>query len=186
LREVLLAIDTVEAKATTAAPDVLRFLVATGARSAEVRTARWEQFDHQAGGAVLWTKPAATTKQKKLHRTYLTRPAAAILAKRRELRTADDGGFVFPGAVKGEPVKQIHSTWTLVRRVLPYLAEVRPHDLRHSFASLAISGGLSLPVIGGLLGHGTTRMTQRYAHLADDLMREASARVGAQLVAGEE
>jgi integrase len=186
LREVLLALDDIEAKAITAAPDVVRFMVVTGARSAEARTARWEQFDLEAEGACLWTKPAATTKQKKTHRSYLTRPAMEILAKRRELRSTEDGGFVFPGFVKGEPVKQIRSTWQLVRQALPYLAEVRPHDLRHSFASLGIAGGLSLPVIGGLLGHTTPRTTQRYAHLADDLMREASARVSAQLVAGEE
>jgi site-specific recombinase XerD len=42
------------------------------------------------------------------------------------------------------------------------------HDLRHSFASAGAAGGLSLPVIGALLGHKDPKTTQRYAHLADD------------------
>ncbi len=48
------------------------------------------------------------------------------------------------------------------------LEDVRLHDLRHSFASVAVSGGASLPIIGALLGHTNSATTQRYAHLSDD------------------
>lgn len=55
---------------------------------------------------------------------------------------------------------------------------VRLHDLRHSFASLAVNGGASLPMIGALLGHSQVSTTARYAHLADDPLRKANDEAG--------
>jgi integrase len=62
------------------------------------------------------------------------------------------------------------------------LSKARLYDLRHTFASVGAGGGLSLQIIGKLLGHSQTRTTQRYAHLADDLLREAAAKITAQIV----
>lgn len=59
------------------------------------------------------------------------------------------------------------------------LLGTRPYDLRHTFASVGAGGGLSLPIIGKLLGHTQARTTQRYAHLADDPLREATKTIGA-------
>ena len=59
------------------------------------------------------------------------------------------------------------------------ITELRIHDLRHSFASFAVQGGTSLPIIGGLLGHSGPAVTSRHAHLNDDAMRAAAERVGA-------
>jgi site-specific recombinase XerD len=56
---------------------------------------------------------------------------------------------------------------------------VRVHDLRHTYAAQLASAGLSLPIIGALLGHTQAATTQRYAHLMDDPLREATERVGA-------
>ena len=56
---------------------------------------------------------------------------------------------------------------------------VRIHYLRHTYASILVSGGASLPLIGALLGHTQIQTTQRYAHLMDDPLREATARVAA-------
>jgi integrase len=58
------------------------------------------------------------------------------------------------------------------------LMDARPYDLRHTFASVGAGGGLSLAIIGKLLGHTQARTTQRYAHLADDPLREATAKIG--------
>ncbi|MGA8434662.1 MAG: tyrosine-type recombinase/integrase, partial [Methyloceanibacter sp.] len=60
---------------------------------------------------------------------------------------------------------------------------MRLHDLRHSFASVAASGGQSLIVIGKMLGHSQPATTARYAHLADDPVREASNAVGTRIAA---
>jgi hypothetical protein len=63
------------------------------------------------------------------------------------------------------------------------LLDVRLHDLRHSFASVAVAGGLSLPLIGALLGHTQPQTTARYAHLADDPLRRAADLVGQRILA---
>jgi len=57
------------------------------------------------------------------------------------------------------------------------------HDLRHSFASVGAAGGLSLPVIGALLGHKHAATTARYAHLSADPLRAANDAVGARIAA---
>jgi len=58
---------------------------------------------------------------------------------------------------------------------------VRLHDLRHSFASIAITDGISLMHIGGLLGHVLPETTARYAHLAEDVVADAAARVSGSI-----
>jgi len=58
---------------------------------------------------------------------------------------------------------------------------VRLHDLRHSFASVGARGGMSLPVIGALLGHRETATTARYAHLSDDPLRTAADTIGQEI-----
>ena len=63
-----------------------------------------------------------------------------------------------------------------------HLLDARIHDLRHSFASVAVSGGLSLPIIGALLGHSQPQTTQRYAHLAADPMKAATEKIGEAIV----
>ena len=62
--------------------------------------------------------------------------------------------------------------------------DARLYDLRHSFASIGAAGGLSLPIIGKLLGHTRTPTTARYAHLADDPLREATERIGKVITGG--
>jgi integrase len=58
---------------------------------------------------------------------------------------------------------------------------VRAHDLRHTYASLLASAGLSLPIIGALLGHTQPATTQRYAHLMDDPLRQATTAAAAKI-----
>jgi integrase len=55
----------------------------------------------------------------------------------------------------------------------------RIHDLRHTYASVLASAGLSLPIIGALLGHSQPATTARYAHLFDDPLRAATETAGA-------
>jgi integrase len=61
------------------------------------------------------------------------------------------------------------------------LMDGRLYDLRHSFASTGAGSGLSLPVIGRLLGHASPATTQRYAHLADDPLRRAADQIGSTI-----
>ena len=76
----------------------------------------------------------------------------------------------------------IDSTWSRVRTAAG-LTDVRLHDLRHSFAGVGAAGGLSLPIIGALLGHKHATTTARYAHLSADPLRAANDAVGAKIAA---
>jgi len=67
-------------------------------------------------------------------------------------------------------VHEIKRFWDRIRTEAG-IVDVRIHDLRHTFASLLVSGGMSLPMIGRLLGHTQVQTTQRYAHLFDDPLR---------------
>jgi integrase len=61
------------------------------------------------------------------------------------------------------------------------VADLRVHDLRHTFASYSLSGGQTLGTVGQLLGHRSTQTTSRYAHLVDDAARAAVERVSGDL-----
>ena len=63
----------------------------------------------------------------------------------------------------------------------PSLSDARLYDLRHTFASIGAGGGLSLQIIGRLLGHTQFKTTLRYAHLADDPLREAASKIATQI-----
>ncbi len=72
---------------------------------------------------------------------------------------------------------------TIKLELPPGLLDVRLHDLRHSFASVGAAGGLSLPMIGALLGHRQAATTLRYAHLSADPMRAAADAIGERIAA---
>ena len=75
-------------------------------------------------------------------------------------------------------MQDFNKEWTNILKRAK-LENVRVHDLRHTYASHLVSSGLSLEIVGRLLGHTQAATTQRYAHLADDPLREATNRMGA-------
>jgi integrase len=137
---------------------------------------RWADVDLSEG---VWVKPSSTTKQRKLHRVPLSADAVAVLRRRQDERAAggkvvrlrDD--YVFRGGNTKTATNRLERDWDVVRAAAG-LEDVRFHDLRHSFASLLVGEGLSLPVIGRMLGHTQPSTTNRYAHLADAPLRAAA------------
>ena len=75
------------------------------------------------------------------------------------------------------PMTDFRRRWYRLRN-LAGLDGVRIHDLRHSYASHAVMNGLDLYTVGRLLGHADTGSTERYAHLADEHVRDAAGRIG--------
>ena len=138
----------------------------TGARVGEVRTARFEQFNLDY---VVWSKPASTTKQRKIHRVPISQEVVAIV-RQRQLVAPKGNPWLFPGETVGKPVREIRRFWLKVQKDAD-LPDLHIHDLRHTFASLLVSGGASLEMIGKLLGHSQMQTTQRYAHLMDSPLR---------------
>jgi integrase len=157
------------------AANVVRLLLLTGARRGELLAARWGDINLETG---VWIKPGATTKQATTHRVPLSEAACRLLADMRH-RTGPEVQWLFPARGDGHRA-HIDRAWTLLRKAAG-IPDARLHDLRHTFATVLASSGLSLPVIGALLGHATTTTTMRYAHLMDDPLRVATERVAAVL-----
>jgi integrase len=170
-----------------ASANAIRFMLLTGARRGEVFAAEWNQFDLDEG---VWTKPSAHTKQKRTHRVPLSPSAVELLrhmipqaeAKRRRSDIAPAPRFVFPGKDAKSSLTNVKRCWATVCAEAE-IEGVRVHDLRHTYASLLASEGLSLPIIGALLGHTQPRTTARYSHLLDDPLRAATTLVADRLAA---
>jgi integrase len=92
------------------------------------------------------------------------------------------GNFIIAGARDGEPYKNLSRAWQVAREFVG-LGDVRLHDLRHSYASLAAGRGVSLQMIGKLLGHRVPATTQRYAHLARDAVAAVNDELGEAMAA---
>ena len=167
----LAAISDALAEYPGVAADCVRLITLTGCRPSEAMKAEWREFDSEPG---YWIKPSAHVKQRKTHKLPLS-PAALELVER--LRSKRKGEWVFPGDKPGQHLAALWHVWHFVRKRSGLGKDARVYDLRHTFASVGAGGGLSLPIIGRLLGHTQSRTTERYAHLADDPLREAAEKI---------
>jgi integrase len=174
----LTAISDALARYRGGAADCVRLIMLTGCRPIEAMKASWEEFDNEPG---YWIKPSAHTKQRKVHKLPLS-PAAIELLDR--LRKKRKGKWVFAGDVPGQHLTVLSRVWNFVRKETG-IANARIYDLRHSFASVGAGGGLSLAIIGKLLGHSQHRTTERYAHLSGDVLREAATKITTVITGGE-
>ena len=125
------------------------------------------KFDFQRN---VWIKPAHITKQKREEHLPLSSLTIDLLVDWRKSNTSP---FVFPGKVEGKPLQDIKKAWATIRKQAD-IEDVRIHDLRHTHASHLVSSGMSLSIVGKLLGHTQVSTTQRYAHLADEPLRQAA------------
>jgi len=160
----------------TRAANAVRLQLLTGARLGEVLTSRKEDFDLHRG---IWTKPSHQTKQKRTE--HLPLSAQALILVTLIIETSDAGSpFLFPGNKPGQPLREIKKFWSVVLREAG-IVNYRRHDNRHTYASHLVSSGLSLEIVGRLLGHTTATTTKRYAHLADDPLRAATDQFGSKI-----
>lgn len=166
--------DVLETYHNQSVANAIRLLTLTGSRRNEVLSAEWIQFDLEKG---VWIKPAHTTKQNKMEHLPLSSQVLTLLKKMKEENTTK---YLFPGKVRGEPLQDIKKAWKTISTKAG-LTDVRLHDLRHTHASHLVSSGLSLSIVGKLLGHTQASTTQRYAHLADEPLRQAAELFGNKL-----
>jgi integrase len=159
--------------------DTIRLLLLTGARKTEILGLRWSEVDWERNRIQL---PPARTKaggKTGARRIVLSPPAVEILRRRHRLRHEQDA-FVFPANSKsGHAIAARRPFLAACKQA--GLSGVRVHDLRHSFASFAVAEGASLFLVGKLLGHASTRTTERYAHLSADPLQVAAAAIGQAL-----
>jgi len=169
-----LALDEAEKQRTATIYSIaaLRVISLTGARLREVLNLKWDYVDLDQNVLNL---PESKTGAKTI---YLNNSAASII---ENIPRQMDNEYVFCGIRAGQPIKELQKAWQRIRRTAN-LEDVRIHDLRHTFASVAVQNGMSLPMIGALLGHSQPRTTARYAHLAADPLKKAAEKVGRSLM----
>jgi integrase len=151
----------------------VRLLIFTGARLSEILGLQWQWIDFERGEARL---PDSKTGAKTLH---LPPPALTVLV---ELPRIEANPYVIAGGVAGAALVNLEKPWRAIRKAAG-LEDVRIHDLRHAFASVAAASGMGLPIIGKMLGHIQAQTTARYAHLASDPVKAAAASVAGKIAA---
>jgi len=155
--------------APSAAVSLIRLLALTGCRSSEIRTLRWADYrdghlflrDGKTGPRTVWMSEAARAILDALPRT---------------------SSWVFP-SVKSDnpmPANTLTAAWFRLRAEAG-LEDVRLHDLRHSYASVAITSGETVLAVGRLLGHRNPETTLKYAHHAEADAERAATTMGAVL-----
>ena len=168
--------EAVAADHDRGAATMTELLLYCGGRRGEALKAEWKEFDLARG---LWIVPAEHIKNGRRLKIKIRRklpPAAVELLTKWQSECGRRTGYVFPSL--SNPKKSRHDIkafWDRVRK-RSGLAQFRTHDLRHTFASLALKKGYSLSQIGAELGHRSTTTTQRYAHT--DFESEESPAVG--------
>ena len=148
---------------------VVRLLLLTGCRKSEILTLRWSDYreghlflrDSKTGPRTVWLSQPARNVLDGLDRT---------------------GQWVFPAPRGRGPRNKgwLERFWDEVRAEAG-LRGVRLHDLRHSYASVALRQGETVLTIGRLLGHRNPETTLKYTHLADKTVMDAAETVGAAL-----
>ena len=148
---------------------IVRLLLLTGCRKGEILTLKWRFYregklflpDSKTGPRTVWLSSAARAILDGLSRKAV---------------------WVFPSPITDGCLSAVTvaRVWHDVR-LEAGLSDVRLHDLRHSYASMALAQGETVLTIGRLLGHRDPATTLKYIHLADSMVRQAVDTVGAAL-----
>jgi integrase len=144
---------------------IIPMLILTGARKREVLDAQWEDFDLTRQQ---WRIPV--TKAGKPRYVPLSDGVLQLLAA---VPHDDKCPWIFANPRSHQPYVSIFYSWDTARKRAG-LADVRIHDLRHSFASFLVNAGRSLYEVQKILGHTQVKTTQRYAHLSQDTLIDAA------------
>jgi len=163
--EALRLFEALEASPNPLLPFIIAMLLLTGARKREVLTARWADIDLEQR---LWR-----IEFNKTGKTRHVPISDGLLALLEKLPRREGEEYLFTSPKTGKPFISIFHSWDTARRKAG-LADLRIHDLRHSFASYVINAGRSLYEVQKLLGHTQVKTTQRYAHLSHDSLLSAA------------
>ena len=178
--------------------DFFRTELTTGLRRGELCGLRWEDFDSEAGtlkvrrtihvrkGGVL---EVGDTKTYAGHRMILLPHSTAQLLRERKESALTE--WIFPAPLRPEQPVNPGSAYRRLKTLLEQagLPGIRFHDLRHTFATHALSGGVDAKTLSGILGHTKASFTlDTYTHVTPDMQRAASDVVGGFLknLLGEE
>ncbi len=159
--------------------------LSTGLRRGELLGLKWEASDMQQGVIRVRRQVAridgkiveAPLKTKNSYRTVTISPQAVEVLKQQKAKANDQ--YVFPSP-NGGPISP-DSVNNMLKRVLERagIPKVRFHDLRHTFATLALQNGVDIKTVSGMLGHFSAGFTlDTYAHVTTAAQKEAAQTMG--------
>ncbi|PIE10858.1 MAG: integrase [Rhodobacterales bacterium] len=145
-----------------------RLLILTGCRLGEIRTLQWDFVTtHHL------ELPDSKTGRRRIP---LPREAYDIL---QSLPRRAGNPYVILGEAEDGPIINLQKPWRRIR-TLAGIADVRIHDLRHTYASVAVQSGIDPFLLKEIMGHKNLTTTLRYAHLADETVQRAASQVAAR------
>ena len=150
---------------------VVELLILTGARCGEIRLAKFSHIDFEESSLVV---PISKTGKKRV--IYLSEKAKTLIISIRKkseelgLPTSADS-FLIKNPKTGKPYNDFQVAFAKARGEVG-INDVRIHDLRHTYASILIQNGVTLYEVQKLLGHSSPNMTQRYAHLNPNNLKQ--------------
>jgi integrase len=170
-------VEVLDADEDQTAANVMRLALFTGMRRGEIFKLKWEDIDDRRGFITL-VDPKGGPDQK----IPLNDSTRAIFDS---IEQDEENPFVFPGRFPGKHLTDCRESFARIAKAAKFPPGFRPlHGLRHVYASmLASSGKVDLYTLQKLMTHKSPLMTQRYAHLRDDALKQASNLAG-ELVAG--
>ena len=158
----------------------------TGLRRGELLGLKWSDIDLEKGdlrvqrqiGRINSKIIEMPLKTKNAYRTLpLSADAIDVLMQQR--RKTGNSEWVFPSPTGGpmSPDSVLHMLHRVLKRA--GLPKVRFHDLRHTFATLALQNGVDIKTVSGMLGHFSAGFTlDTYAHVTTSAKREAAKTMG--------
>lgn len=154
------------------AANIMRLALVTGMRRSEIFKLQWADIDSQRGFINLQDPKGGTNQVIPLNDS-----AKAIF---KNINQTEENLFVFPGKEKGTHLTDCRKSFKRISEAAKFPEGFRPlHGLRHTYASmLASSGQVDLFTLQKLLTHKSPLMTQRYAHLRDETLMNASNLAG--------
>ncbi len=162
--------------------------IATGLRRGELLGLKWTDLDGQANtihvrrqicriDGVVTEGPLKT---KNSYRKIVIPSDVMSVLKEKEKNDAGFSEYVFPSAKTGGPISP-DSVLHMLHRVLERagLPKIRFHDLRHTFATMALQNGVDVKTLSNILGHFSAGFTlDTYAHVTTNMQQDAADKVG--------
>jgi integrase len=141
----------------------------TGLRAGDLFSLEWSHINLERGQV---TKVINKTRRKTVKPMTLPLRNDAVAVLKDWRAQSSGGGLVFPSPVTGKKIGSVKTAWRNLMTAAD-IQDFRFHDLRHTFASWLVMQGESLFTVQKLMTHSTAEMTQVYAHLSDDHLRQA-------------
>lgn len=154
-----------ERSSSTMLKYIVRMLIYTGARKSEVTRATWRDVDLVNRQWRIETNKSGITRY-----VPLSDGAVGML---REILRVPGCQYIFPNPETCKPYVNFYHSWNAIRKKAG-IPDVRIHDLRHTFASYLVNNGRSIYEVKQVLGHADVSTTQRYAHLDQSVLLDAT------------